>query len=183
MTGDWRSTQELWRKCENKVNLWHNLSPKYTSTTTLSKTEHNSNQIRSDILLHLSFLLLANSRETCVDCTQEFWYRPPGFFSLGKLILMQSHILHYLNKISFFFAHWRLKLVYLGVLLLQLATVVNDNFLSVRSSLGGWEGYLRQLVKWEPYLQMHWRWCLMALLLSMILRVISWGIYSPSRYR
>ena len=150
MTGDWRSTQELWRKCENKVNLWHNLSPKYTSTTTLSKTEHN---LRKPIKLGQIFcstylffcwqtperLVWIAPKSSDIDL-QAFsfsekwsWCNPIFFIDFTSL-----------NKISFFFAHSRLKLVYLGVLLLQLATVVNDNFLSVRSSLGGWVGGLSE---------------------------------------
>ena len=87
-------------------------------------------------------------------------------------------------------------MVYLGVLVLQLASVVNDNFLgtflSVRSFRVGSRVTLSEpLVKWVRCVPMHCNVMAHGLLLSMILTAISWPIYqvdktpslSPSRYK
>ena len=80
------------------------------------------------------------------------------------------------------FQTWDVFVVYLGVLVLQLASVVNDNFLgtflSVRSVRVGSSVTLSEaLVKWVRCVPMHCNVTPRGLFLSMILRAISWGIY------
>ena len=163
-------------------------------------------KIMSDLDPLLPFLLhLAKSRETCVDCTHELYYRPPGFSFLRKWSWCNP-IFHILHPFILFpvvlksnialdsFQTWDVFVVYLGVLVLQLASVVNDNFLgtflSVRSVRVGSRVTLSEaLVKWVRCVPMHCNVMPRGLLLSMILRAISWGIYQvepppyfPSRY-